>query len=88
MRNAISNLRQAIEDRLATDMKAIFSKQDSLTRQLEITQQRSIIEHDELMKTLDAFRAEMRSEFATLKATHCSQRLRTHPDDKVKHFFI
>jgi hypothetical protein len=45
------------------DLKAQSAKLDSLQRQIEI-------QHDALMKTLDAFRAEMRSVFAALRASN------------------
>jgi hypothetical protein len=37
---------------------------------LEALQKQSEIQHDAVMKTLDAFRAEMRSEFAALRASN------------------
>lgn len=55
MTDLITGLRQAIQDLVAPDLKAIQVKQDSTVRQMEI-------QHDALMKTVEAFRAEMRSE--------------------------
>jgi hypothetical protein len=56
-------LRQVIQDLVAPDLKAIQAKQDSMSKLIEV-------QHDAAMKTLDAFRAEMRSEFAALRATN------------------
>jgi hypothetical protein len=56
-------LRQVSQDLVAPDLKAIQAKQDSMSKLIEV-------QHDAAMKTLDAFRAEMRSEFAALRATN------------------
>jgi hypothetical protein len=48
---------------VAPDLKAHTAKLDMLQKQVEI-------QHDALMKTIDAFRAEMRSEFAALRANN------------------
>ena len=61
MADFITGLRQVIQDLVAPDLKAIQAKQDAMSKQIEI-------QHDALMKTVDAFRAEMRSEFAALRA--------------------
>jgi hypothetical protein len=39
-------------------------------KQIEMLQKQMEISHDAVMKTLDAFRAEMRSEFASLRASN------------------
>jgi len=52
-----------IQDLVAPDLKAIQAKQDAMSKQIEV-------QHDALMKTVDAFRAEMRSEFAALRASN------------------
>jgi hypothetical protein len=63
MADIITGLRQVIQDLVAPDLKAIQVRQDATSKQIEI-------QHEALMKTLDAFRAEMRSEFAVLKANN------------------
>ena len=63
MSDVITGLRQVIQDLIAPDLKALSAKVDSLQRQSEI-------QHDAIMKTMDAFRAEMRSEFAALRANN------------------
>ena len=63
MSDIITGLRQVIQDLVAPDLKALASKVEALQRQSEI-------QHDAVMKTLDAFRAEMRSEFAALRANN------------------
>ena len=52
-----------IQDLVAPDLKAIQAKQDGISKQIEI-------QHDALMTTVEAFRAEIRSEFAMLKANN------------------
>ena len=61
MSDIITGLRQAIQDLVAPDLK-------SHTVKLEALQKQSEIQHDAVMKTLEAFRAEMRAEFAALSA--------------------
>lgn len=63
MPDIVTGLRQAIQDLIAPDLKAHTVKLEALQRQSEI-------QHDAVMKTLDAFRAEMRSEFAALSANN------------------
>ncbi|MGD0293501.1 MAG: hypothetical protein ABSB30_06565 [Terracidiphilus sp.] len=63
MADIITGLRQVIQDLVAPDLKAIQAKQDAMSKQIEV-------QHDALMKTVDAFRAEMRSEFAALRASN------------------
>jgi hypothetical protein len=52
MADIVTGLRQAIQDLVAPDLKAIQAKQDATTL------------------LIDAFRAEMRSEFAALRAAN------------------
>ena len=61
MSDIITAMRQVVQDLVAPDLK-------SHTVKLEDLQKQSEIQHDAVMKTLDAFRAEMRSEFAALRA--------------------
>ncbi len=61
MTDVISSMRQVIQDMVAPDLKAVQAKLDSQAKQMEVM-------HDATMKVIDAFRAEMRSEFAALKA--------------------
>lgn len=63
MSDFISGLRQVIQDLVSPDLKALTVKIEALKTQ-------SAMEHDAVMKTLDAFRAEMRSEMAALKANN------------------
>ena len=63
MSDVVTGLRQVVQDLVAPDLKALSSKVDSLQKQSEI-------QHDAVMKTLEAFRAEMRAEFAALKANN------------------
>ena len=70
MSDVITSLRQVIQDLIAPDLKALQAKLDSQAKQIEMIHQQSTIQHDATMKVLDAFRAEMRSEFAALKATN------------------
>ena len=60
MSDVITGLRQVIQDLVATDLKAQSAKLDMLQKLVEI-------QHDTMVKTLDAFRAEMRSEFVALR---------------------
>jgi hypothetical protein len=59
MSDIITGVRQVIQDLVAPDLKPHTVK-------LEAIQKQSEIQHDAVMKTLDAFRAEMRSEFVAL----------------------
>lgn len=56
-------MRQVIQDLVAPDLKAVQAKLDSQSKQMEVM-------HDATMKVIDAFRAEMRSEFAALRAAN------------------
>ncbi len=69
MTDFITGLRQVIQDLVAPDLKAIQAKQDAMSRQNEV-------QFDALVRTLEAFRAEMRSEFAALRATNQLEVLR------------
>jgi len=68
MTDVITSVRQIIQDLVAPDLKALQSKSDSQAKQLDMMNQQSAAQHDATMKVLEAFRAEMRSEFAALKA--------------------
>ena len=74
MADFVTGLRQAIQDLVAPDLKAIQAKQDSMDKRMELqydTMRRQIeVQHNALMTNMDAFRAEMRSEFAALRATN------------------
>jgi hypothetical protein len=63
MSDIITGFRQVVQDLGAPELKAHAAKVDALQKQSEI-------QHDAVMKTLDAFRAEMRSEFASLRANN------------------
>ncbi|HZY71772.1 MAG TPA: hypothetical protein VFE22_01545 [Edaphobacter sp.] len=56
-------MRQVIQNLVAPDLKAHTTKLEALQRQSEI-------QRDAVMETLDAFRAEMRSEFTALSANN------------------
>jgi len=59
MSDVIPGVRQVVQDMVAPDMKAKMAKLDMLQKQIEI-------QHEAMMKAIDAFHAEMRSEFAAL----------------------
>jgi len=63
MSDVITGFRQVIQDLVAPDLKAHTAKLEALQKQSEI-------QHDAVMTTLDAFRAEMRAEFASLRANN------------------
>ena len=63
MSDVVSGMREALQDFVAPELKALAVK-------LEAVQKQSEIQHDAMMKTLDAFRAEMRAEFASLRANN------------------
>jgi hypothetical protein len=50
-----------IQDLITPDLKAIAAKQDAMEKHMSL-------QYDVLMKTIEAFRAEMRSEFLSLRA--------------------
>lgn len=80
MTGIVTGLRQVIQDLVAPDLKAIQVKQEAMSKQIELQYeaQRRLTEmqHDTLMKNMEAFRAEMRSEFAILKANNQLEVLR------------
>ena len=63
MSDVITGFRQVIQDLVAPDLKAHTAKLEALQKQSEV-------QHDAVMTTLDAFRAEMRAEFASLRANN------------------
>lgn len=63
MADIIASMRQVIQDLVAPDLKAMQAKLDSQGKQIEV-------QHDAMMKVIDAFRAEMRSEFAAPRAAN------------------
>jgi hypothetical protein len=63
MPDFVTGFRQAIQDLIAPDLKAIQVKLEAVGKQIEV-------QHDALLKTVEAFRAEMRSEFASLRANN------------------
>lgn len=68
MSDVITSLRQVIQDLVAPDLKAHAVKLDALRKQGDMLQKQLEVQHDAMMKTIEAFRAEMRSEFASLRA--------------------
>jgi hypothetical protein len=65
MCDIVASLRQVIQDLVAPDLK-------SHTAKLEALQKQADVQYDWIMKTLDAFRAALRSEFAALRASKSS----------------
>jgi hypothetical protein len=63
MSDIVASLRQVIQDLVAPDLKSHTAKLVALQKQADV-------QYDSIMKTLDAFRAEMRSEFAALRANN------------------
>jgi hypothetical protein len=63
MSDVTTGLRQVIQDMVAPDLKAHTVKLDTLQKQSEI-------QHDAVMKTLDAFRVEIRAELTALRANN------------------
>ena len=76
MTDFVAGLRQVIQDLVAPDLKAILSHQESLQKQLATIQEQMEVQHDVTVKTIEAFRAEMRSEFAALRANNQLEVLR------------
>ena len=68
MNDVIGGVRQLIQDLIAPDLKALQSRLASQSQQLDWMNQQSTAQHEATMKVVEAFRAEMRSEFAALKA--------------------
>ena len=63
MSDIVTGVRQLIQDLIAPDLKAIAAKQDAMEKHMAL-------QHDVLIKLLEAFRAEMRSEFLSLRAAN------------------
>ena len=61
MSEIVTEVRQAIQDVLTPELKSYAAKLDSLHDLM-------MKNHDEMMRAIDAFRAEMRAEFASLRA--------------------
>jgi hypothetical protein len=61
MSDITTGLRQVVQDFVTPELK-------SHSVRLDVLQKQSEIQHDAVMKTLDAFRAEMRSELAARRA--------------------
>jgi len=76
MPDVITGLRQVIQDLVAPELKAHTAKLESLQRRNDLLQKSMDTQHDSVMKTLDAFRAEMRSEFTSLRANNQVEVLR------------
>lgn len=76
MADIVTGVRQLIQDLIAPDLKAHTAKLDGLQRQTDMLQRSIDTQYDSLVKTLDAFRAEMRSEFASLRASNQLEVLR------------
>ena len=70
MTDCVAGLRQAIQDLVAPDLKAISARQEAFQKQMESMQKQMEVQHDATVKTIEAFRAEMRSEFAALRANN------------------
>jgi hypothetical protein len=70
MSDVITALRQVIQDLVAPDLKAHTVRLEALQKQGDMLQKQMEVQHEAMMKTLDAFRAEMRSEFAALRANN------------------
>jgi len=76
MSDVITGLRQVIQDLVAPELKAHTVKLEAVQRQCDMLQKSMDTQHDSVMKTMDAFRAEMRSEFAALRANNQVEVLR------------
>ncbi len=76
MSDVVTGLRQVIQDLVAPELKSHSARLEALQRQNELLQKTMDIQHDAVMKTLDAFRAEMRSEITALKASNQVEVLR------------
>jgi len=70
MSDVVTGLRQVIQDLVVPELKAHTARLDALQKQSEMLQKQTEIQFDAMMKTLDAFRAEMRSEFQSLRANN------------------
>ena len=76
MSDVVTGLRQVIQDLVAPELKAHTVKLEAVQRQCDMLQKSMDTQHDSVMKTMDAFRAEMRSEFAALRANNQVEVLR------------
>ena len=76
MTDYVAGLREAIQDLVAPDLKAISARQEAFQKQMESMQKQMEVQHDATVKTIEAFRAEMRSEFAALRANNQLEVLR------------
>jgi len=70
MTDLVTGLRQVIQDLVSPDLKAIFARQEAFQEQMAAMQKQMEVQHDATVKTIEAFRAEMRSEFAALRANN------------------
>jgi hypothetical protein len=68
MSDIVTGVRQLIQDLIAPDLKALAVKQDGILARIDGLEKHMALQHDVLVKTLDAFRAEMRSEFLSLRS--------------------
>ena len=66
MTDFVAGWRQAIQDLVSPDLKAIPARQEAFQEQMAIVPKQVEVQHDAIVKTIEAFRAEMRSEFAAL----------------------
>lgn len=83
MSDVITGLRQVIQDLVAPELKSHGVKLENLQKQLESMQKQidTGSKHNEMQfqsmaKTLDAFRAELRAEFASLRMNNQMEVLR------------
>jgi hypothetical protein len=76
MSDTVSGVRQLIHDLIAPDLQANSAKLDALRKQIEMLQKHVEAHHDASMATTEALRAEMRSEFASLRANSQKDTLR------------
>ena len=63
MTDSSGGVLRTLQEFVIPDLKTIQAKHEALCRQMEL-------QHNALMATMAAFRAEMRSEFAALRATN------------------
>ena len=76
MTDYAAGVRQVIQDLVAPDLKAISARQEALHEQIATMQKQMEVQHYATVKTIVAFRAEMRSEFAALRANNQLEVLR------------
>ncbi len=70
MSDIVTGVRQLIQDLIARDLKAIAAKQDGLAARLDSLEKHMALQHEVLIKLLEAFRAEIRSEFLSSRAAN------------------